>query len=228
MVTADEGEGTFARSLATLKRRGSNLLVVGSPDEEARLAACRRLLGNGTSETRRRLFVLTDATHTDAELGAGPVTPETAAIVSQRAYTRSTAAATPGSSPLPQNIPRREVDSDTLGSLAWAIEEEIDRFESHADGLSTGELRLCFDSLTPLLSEQDTPDVRQFLQAVGNRIKASSGMAHYHLPVPKSDPIVDDIASCFDAIIELRLHDGMPEHRWYLQRKDLESGWLSL
>lgn len=228
MVPADEGEEAFARSLATLKRRGSNLLVVGAPAEETRLAACRRLLGNGATESRRRLFVLTDATHTNAELGDGPITPETASIVSQSAYTRSTAATTLESSPTPQNVPRREVDGASLGSLAWTIEDEIDRLESHANGLSTGELRLCFDSLTPLLSEHDTAEVRQFLKAVGNRIKASSGMAHYHLPVPKSDPAVDDIASDFDAIIELRLHNGVPEHRWSLQRRNHESGWLPL
>lgn len=228
METAAEGEGTFARSLATLKRRGSNLLVVGSPAEEARLAACRRLLGNGTSESRRRLFVFTDATYADAELGTGPVTPETVSIVSRDVHTRSAAAATPQPSSIPQNITRRVVDSDSLGSLAWAIEGEIDTFEYRADGLSTGELRLCFDSLTPLLSEYDTPVVQKFLRAIGSRIKASSGMAHYHLPVSITDPVIDDISSFFDATIELRLRDGVAEHRWHLHRKDLKSEWLPL
>lgn len=226
---------TFARSLATLKRRGSNLLVVGSVAEAVRTAASRRFLGDGVAESRRRLFVFTDAAYTDVTVGRGPVTSETTRVVTQSIPTRSVAStqatsteARPTSPTSPETVDHRHVDSESLGTLAWGIERELTAFERDTGPFSPGELRLCFDSLTPLLSAHETPAVLRFLRAIGNRIRAESGMAHYHLPVARSDPVVDDLSRLFDATIELRLSGGVPEHRWILHDDAFESGWLPL
>lgn len=232
-TTADDR--TFTRSLAAMKRRGSNLLVVGSAVEAVRNAASQRFLGDGVSESRRRLFVFTDAAYTDVGVGTGPTTPQTTRVVTRTTPTRSAASvdvsptetATP-SPTHPGDIARRRVDTDSLGKLAWAIEREISAFERDAGSFAPGELRLCFDSLAPLLSTNETPSVQRFLRAIGNRVHAEAGMAHYHLPVTRADPVVDDIAHLFDATIELRLSGGVPEHRWILHDEAFESGWLPL
>ncbi|SFL08564.1 hypothetical protein SAMN04487950_2368 [Halogranum rubrum] len=227
MGNVGDRNGSFARSLQDLKRRGSNLLVVGSLAEHVRDAATRRLLGDGVSETRRRLFVFTDATHAGAQVGNGAVGPETTRVIDRVTPTRS-AAAMPSASSTAAGLTRRRVEPTQLGSLAWCIEEEIGAFDANANGLSSGELRLCFDSLAPLVSEHDVPTVLRFLRVVGNRVRASHGMAHYHLPVSRSDPIVDELASAFDAVIELRVRDGHPEHRWELRETDFVSSWIPL
>lgn len=225
---------TFSRSLSALKQRGSNLLVVGSAAEEARKAASRRFLGDGVSESRRRLFVFTDAAHTDVTVGSGPVTDETTRAIRRTTPTRSTAsvhATTEDELPSPTlrgEVSHRHVDSDELGALAWAIQRELSEFERDTGSFSTGELRLCFDSLTPLLSTHDTSAVLRFLRAIGNRVRADSGMAHYHLPVARTDPVVDDLEPLFDAVIELRLSNGQPEHRWHLRDESFQSDWLPL
>jgi hypothetical protein len=222
-----DSNDSFARSLRDLKRRGSNLLVVGSPADQARNEATRRLLGDGVTETRRRLFVFTDATHTDARIGHGAVGPETVRVLDRTTETRAAAAAVPSAS-TPDRIARRQVETTQLGSLAWCIQEEIGTFDDYAGGLSSGELRLCFDSLAPLLSEHDVETVRRFVHAVGNRVRASGGMAHYHLPVARSEPAVETLAPAFDAIIRLRVRDGLPEHRWELCDDGTTSSWIPL
>lgn len=227
MGSAGDSNDSFARALQDLKRRGSNLLVVGSPAAEARNAATRRLLGDGVSETRRRLFVFTDATHTDARIGHGAVTPETVRVIDRTTETRNTVTTVSPAS-TPDRPARRQIQTDRLGSLAWCIQDEVETFEDYASGLSSGELRLCFDSLAPLLSEHDTEAVRRFLRAVGTRVRAASGMAHYHLSVARSEPVVERLTPAFDAVIQLRVRDGLPEHRWELRDGEFESSWIPL
>lgn len=227
MGSAGDRNDSFARSLQDLKRRGSNLLVVGSPAEQARNAATRRLLGDGVTETRRRLFVFTDATHTDARIGNGAISPETVRVIDRTTETRNTAAAVPTAS-TSDRLARRQIETTQLGSLAWCIEEEIRTLDDYAGELSSGELRLCFDSLAPLLSEHEGETVRRFAQTVGNRVRAANGMAHYHLPVARSEPVVETLAPVFDAIIQLRVRDGLPEHRWELRDGEFESSWIPL
>jgi hypothetical protein len=227
MGSAGDRNDSFARSLQDLKRRGSNLLVVGSPAEQARNAATRRLLGDGVTETRRRLFVFTDATHTDARIGNGAIGPETVRVIDRTTETRATAATVPTAS-TPDRLARRQIETTQLGSLAWCIEEEIRTLGDYAGELASGELRLCFDSLAPLLSEHEVETVRRFAQTIGNRVRAVGGMAHYHLPVARSEPVVEALAPVFDAIIQLRVRDELPEHRWELRDSEFESSWIPL
>jgi hypothetical protein len=230
MSSSNGTEEAFARTLDELKRRGSNLLVLGPPDPTLRRTISRRLLGDGCTETRRRLFVHAGDPVATPGLAAGPADDGTARIVVRSTATRAGAASpappTAGRSP---GIPRRTVDGGRLGTLASAIGEEIDTLERRAGELSSGELRLCVDSLDPLLVDRSASELRQFVSATGNRVRAGSGMAHSHLSGDPSAALVEEIAPAFDGLVELRSGtNGTPEHRWTFPGRDVESGWLPL
>jgi hypothetical protein len=226
----------FARALDELKRRGSNLLVVGPPSEHARSAICRRLLGDSTAGDRRRLFVVTDGESSCVDRCDGPISPATARVVERTTPTRGatvTAAAGGGSvttatESATEGPARREVSADRLGTLAAAINEEVLAFLQHTDGFESSELRLCFDSLTPLVAEYDATDVRRFLDVVTSRVHSCDGMAHYHLAADRRDDAVRDLAPLFDAVVELRMEDGVLEQRWHVTHHGVVTDWLPL
>ena len=227
----DDGSGTadraaFAQSLSALKDRGSNLLVVGAALEGAHREACDRLLGEIEEEPRRRVFVRTDGS---SGCGLGPTANTNGAhakVVVQAAQTRSAASVTcthPG-------IPTTEVAEKDLGALATEIVGAIDELAAAA---ATGEpepaeLRLCFDSLVPLFAEHDQEEVFRMLNLVTTRMRQFRGMGHYHLPTDPDERTVRLLEPLFDAVIELRVRDGRPEHNWRLVSRDVESGWLPL
>jgi hypothetical protein len=226
----------FARALDELKRRGSNLLVVGPPSERARSAICRRLLGDSTAGDRRRLFVVTDGESSCVDRCDGPVTPETVRVVERTTPTRgATVAAVAGGGSVTastetttEGAARREVSTDGLGTLAGVINEEILTFLEHTDDFEPSELRLCFDSLTPLVAEHDATDVRRFLDVVTSRVRSCDGMAHYHLAADRRDDAVRDLMPLFEAVVELRVEDGVTEQRWHVTDHGVVTDWLPL
>lgn len=236
----------FADALAEFKQRGSNLLVVGPPSDCARAAICRRLLGDASAGTRRRLFVETDGTASCLTDCDGPITPETTRVVNCPTPTRGTSAAestpseadgptagtdTPGNPTDPEAVPddvgRRHVTEPALSTLACAVTDEITALAEQTGTLDPAELRLCFDSLTPLVADNDAVSVRRFLHAITARVRSCRGMAHYHLAAGRRDDVVADLASAFDAVIELRV-DDRPEQRWHVSDRDLHTDWLPL
>lgn len=236
----------FGRTLADLKRRGSSLLVLGPRAPFLRRAASRRLLGDGAAETRRRLFVLTDGAATTPEVAVGPATPETTRVVewSNAVTTRSAATAgdpidgfaPPGGPPATERVgdaaadyPRRSARDGRLGSLAAVVGDEIDALERQATSFDPGELRICVDSLDPMLATNEVGEVRRLVGAVARRVRSVSGMAHYHLSAERSDAVVERLEPSFDAVIELRFGaDDDPQHRWTFPGRDVESEWLEL
>jgi hypothetical protein len=238
-------DASFADALAEFKQRGSNLLVVGPPSDRARAAVCGRLLGDASAGTRRRLFVETDGTASCLGDYDGPTTPETTRLVTRATQTRSARAAesesaassdpgggvdSPGGPTHPDavagDIGHRHVTASSLSTLACAINDEITAFADDCDTLDPAELRLCFDSLTPLVAGNDTVSVRRFLHAITARVRSCRGMAHYHLAAGRRDDVVVDLAPAFDAVIELRLEDDRPEQRWHVPDRDLLTDWL--
>lgn len=207
----------FTQALASLKRRGSNLLVVGAASDGAHVDACDRLLGDAAS-SRRRLFVLTGRDHTAAR-----GTPGESTVIEYETTTRSAAAeAGSASAPAPSE---RVVTLDGLGDATRAAVEAI---EADADGLSPAELRLCFDSLRPLLEEYPEERVFRFLHALTADVGRVSGMGHFHLPVAYDDATVRTIAPLFDAVIEVRSGPGGTQQRWHLREADVSTDWLPL
>lgn len=215
----------LVQELDALKQRGSNLLVVGSRMPAAHETACRQFLGESTTQARRRLFVLTDpCTSVSERLSSETPGSDRHSVLRYDTASRSAATAP---SPSSISVPERRVESD-LGSLGVAISEAITEFEATSNGLSPAELRLCFDSLTPLVSEYDSEPVFRFLHLLTHRVRSVDGMAHYHLTTDRSNRTVGLLEPLFDAVIELCLRGDALYQRWYLRDSGLTTGWLQL
>lgn len=217
-------EAAFAQSLSALKDRGSNLLVVGAAIDGAHREACDRLLGEATGEPRRRVFVRTDGAG-DCGLGVPPgASPVDTRVVEYATETRSAAVATnPGT-----EAHTTRIEDGRLDGLATAVVDDVDELAETSGDPEPAELRLCFDSLMPLLAEHDLEEVSRTLDSITARIREYRGMGHYHLPVDPDDRAVRLLEPLFDAVIELRLRDGRVDHNWRLVGRDVESGWLPL
>lgn len=244
------GSDEFSRRLSELKREGANVLVSGAVPEAVHAAVCRDFLGDA-AESRRRLVVLADRdpVGVDALLAPGhDRTPERLRVVDYGGGTRSAAAGTTGihgGRPTATGGPTAGFgDSDTredggiprdamvtveggdLPGLGAAITGVIDDFETVAGsgGLAPAELRMCLDSLGPLVAEHGRSTVFRFLHLLTERVRRAAGLGVYHLPAPSDDESVAMLASLFDATVELRVEDGRPRQRWDLG--DVRSEWL--
>lgn len=219
----------FTQALAELKRRGSNLLVVGAAGGPSHADVCGRLLGD-PSEERRRVFV--------TAAGLGGVVDQRHrrprdTVVTYATTTRGASAARPstGGPTSGPDAPSTGADDEgrtveDLPSLGTAVGEAID--DVGGDDLDPGEFRLCVDTLRPLLEENDEQAVFRFLHAMTSDVRAVRGMGHYHLPVGFDDVTVRTLRPLFDAVVEVRPGDGRPQQRWHLHEADVTTGWLDL
>lgn len=253
MSEEGSGSDEFVRRLSDLKREGANVLVSGTVPRDVHAAVCRDFLG-GAEESRRRLLVLADRDSTGVDALLAPDhdrTPERLRVVDYGGGTRSAAGGTTGTTGLdggrftgagaptagfddldPREdggIPPgaiRTVGSEDLPGLGAAVTEAIDGFETvaGADGLAPAELRMCVDSLGPLVAEHGRSTVFRFLHLLTERVRRAAGLGSYHLPAPPDDESVAMLASLFDATVELRVEDGQPRQRWDLG--DVRSEWL--
>ncbi|MCL9813904.1 DUF7504 family protein [Natranaeroarchaeum aerophilus] len=161
--------------------------------------ACRHLLGND----RRRLFVFTQGDRVCA------CDPETLDGGDRRTV-------------------RVGDDDQSLNDIGSEVVDNIDVLAGPADGLSSGELRLCFDSLGPLFVEHDPEQLFRLLHLVTASVRRADGIGHYHLRVDRKSDHVNLIEPLFDALIEVRRKGGIVEQRWHLLGKDVSSDWLPL
>ena len=215
----------FRDRLRQLKARGSVVLVVGEVPSHVCVSACERLLGEARTVPRHRLLVFTNGRGTvESRLHAhDPGTlGETEAITA--AVTRSARPDTPASSP----VPVREFDPSSLAELGGVISGWIEETEVQHGPLAAGELRLCLDSLLPLLDEYGKRAVFEFTLLTAARVRAVTGMGHFHLPARRDSEVVQLLAPATDAMIELRLGADGPQQRWLLDGGDIQSPWLSL
>lgn len=218
----------FAQALSALKRRGSSVLVVGKGRDCTQLDACQRLLGDAAAGLRHRILVSTEEgididqrlPANEPGIGAGSVT-----LVDRAIKTRSAAATQPTSSI--GSVSTKLVEGDGLASLGDAVADAIAAVEAEG-ALAPAELRVCVDSLAPLLDEHDESDVFDFLHAFGGEVRRVNAMGHVHLPIEyEADPIAT-LAPAFDAVIELRVKGDASEQRWHLQDEDITTDWLTL
>jgi len=218
----------FAQALSALKRRGSSVLVVGKGRDCTQLDACRRLLGDAAAGPRHRILVSTeegidiDQRLPANEPGSGP---GSVTLVDRAIKTRSAAATQPTSSI--GSVSTKLVEGDGLAPLGEAVADAIAAVETEGP-LAPAELRVCIDSLAPLLDEHDESDVFGFLHALGGEIRRVNAMGHVHLPVEYDADPVTTLAPAFDAVIELRVEDDASEQRWHLQDEDITTDWLTL
>lgn len=247
---------SLARILRTLKRRGSNLLVVGLTSDEGYGRVCGRMLGDDTAGPRRRLLVVTGADSASVAERARHAQRPPAGTARYITYAASARSASDEQSPRApadderagkenagdegqsrdenggdgeETLPAsRHVEASRLADLGDAIVAEIDAIEAESDGLVPAELRVCLDSLTPLLDAHDRDDVVRFLDRVTTRVKAAHGMGHVHLPVARDWDAVADFEESFDAVVELRVERGRTQQRWHLRDASVTSDWFSV
>lgn len=204
---------TFARTLGTLKQEGSNILLVGAETTGAHRTACRRLLGGTEQESRYRLFVTGEGD------GCGCNDSATTDRVQTVDYSRKGDDADSDA----------ETDEEpSLGALGIEIVEAIDEFADAADGFGPSELRVCVDSLVPLLQEYDSEAVFRLLHVTTSRVDQARGMGHYHLPLNPDHDAVNLLEPMFDAVVTVRSRQGTDEHQWYLREADTTTDWLEL
>jgi hypothetical protein len=122
----------------------------------------------------------------------------------------------------------RHIEAGRLAELGDAIEAEIDAIEAESDGLAPAELRVCLDSLTPLLDAHDREAIIRFLDRATTRVKRAHGMCHVHLPAPRDWEAVTALEEPFDAIVELRVEQGRIQQRWQLRDADVTSEWFGV
>lgn len=234
-----EATARFRYRLSDLKRNGSNILLVGT---DALAPTCQRLLGESGAGPRYRLFVTTDAGAAVARDKLAAVGPrpdrDAAAVVNWRTHVRgeTTAADDSGDDLRMRGASRSHnddpllrdvtVESGDLRDLGVAVEETVEAFEARVDHVSPAELRLCFDSLTPLVTDYEDRDVRRFLLGLTETVDRVDGMAHYHLPAEFDSETVASVSPLFDAVVEVRRADGGVEQRWHLD--DITTDWLPL
>lgn len=203
----------FSQSLASLKRHGCSLLVTGPVRDGTHLRLSRRLLGDAGDITRRRLVVITDSNSRGDRRPDDSVDEDTYRVIDRRPAIRSVASCMCAS--------RSSVD---LSTLERDMIEAIDAFDAAADGLAPAELRVCIDSLRPLVDRHGLAGVESFLTTVTERIHETNGMGHVHFPIDLDCVTVSRLSPLFDVIIEVR----PGKHRWHLLDSDILTDWLAV
>lgn len=217
----------FAAYLSELKERGSATLVVGELPREYYASFCDDMLGDSAAGPRCRLRVTTDevsdlAKRVESGPSAAAGRPQTQHVVTSF----DTRSATSASAIAREHEPVTHVDDASLAALGVTISREIEKFEELNDGLEPAELRVCFDSLLPLIKEFGEEQVFKFLHILTGRIRSTSGMGHFHLQVESDDLVVDKFAEIFDAVIELTTRNEQLIQCWHVRDRDITSGWI--
>ncbi|WP_458206581.1 DUF7504 family protein [Haladaptatus sp. NG-SE-30] len=216
----------FHEVLTEFKQRGCNILVTGRVSETTTNRTTIQLLGAAT-EDRKRILVLTDTTarYAGAKLPASMSTDDANVWVIDWGDDERGISAVPTPTP-----PRPDTSSeDSLRELRSDIVTAISFFDEWADGLDPAELRLSFDSLIKPLEQCDRQEVEQTLRIVTALVRGVSGMAHYHLPLPDDDDLVQELSPLFDARVEVRQGDGLvPKQRWHVPEYDQTTNWVRL
>jgi len=237
---SDRGENArgprrFQDLLAEHKRRGCRILVTGDVDRSVVALQSRLLLGPEAVDRERTLAVV--------DVGDSRVTeyvPEAAAadggtrLVRYQGVrdvsTMSPSSGTSTTTPTPlQTDAVFERERTPLIDLRAALVDVAAAYRERADSVQPSELRVGVATLRPLFDAHSQPAVRRFVRIVGDEVARSRGFAHYLLPIPSSDPLVDSLLPTVDIHIRLRDRPGSkPEQSWHLLDHGETSGWLTL
>lgn len=229
----------FRESLSRLKDGGCNLLVTGTVGTDVTDAMSRRLLG-ASDHSRKRVIALIDRSIGDAEdlLPQGvSVGDPSVAIVDHSVTTRDGTTTQGTSTRIETDEPLwRGGRGGRTGTGEHASVDHLQRelcvamadLEAESAGFEPAELRVAVVTLRTLLDHYDVEAVERLVRSVRAHVLGVSGMAHYHLPLPDSDELVQQISPLFDARIELRAENGHPpEQRWHL-RDGGQSPWIQV
>lgn len=235
--SGDETMAAFVGHLRRLKCEGCNLLVIGEGPGRLFARASAQMLGGGEARRYRALAVI-ERSAASARQRLPDDTgskSDSATVVTRIQPARSTAAEESETDDEydrartdPSAVPERRVESETLAALGTELEEAIETFDARADGLKPAQLRLCVDSLAPLIDDYDEAELRAFLHRVTDRVRKYDGMAHYVLAEPYESEVVQRLEPAFDAVVELQPSDGDApgRERWHLPDEDVTMPWL--
>lgn len=222
-----KGRPTFGAALQKQKQGGCNILIVGDVADKYVDELSTELLGEPIEGPRSRVFGLFGRNAKTAEeriAVAGYSHP--AQIVTSAEFARS-ATTTDDSgcwdSRASRNTGFTQVDDEGLCSLQHALVDAIERAENKHGGFQTGQLRVCLDSLRPLLDTYETECVRDFLSVVTQKTANKNGMGHYVLQAPRDSEAVKSIESLFDIVLSLSTENGEQKQEWYI--REFEHTW---
>lgn len=209
----------FRRELTRLKQDGASFLVVGDA-VVAHRGFCHQVLDRAS--VTRRVFVDTDGTscYRPGQPADRPGR-STDAHIRYRAETRSASAV-----PTPTGDEAMGTHVSTLRELGERLSAAITGAAGDVDEPAT--LRLCVDSLLPLVDATDDEQVFRLLHTVLAESREANAMAHVHLPVERSDWLASLFPPLFDAVVELRMRDGLADQRWHVDHADITTSWLPI
>jgi hypothetical protein len=175
-------------------------------------------MGFDGEDPRQRVYVLTRDAEGCADLPESASSGTTALLCH---------ADVEPSAPLSPTVEKRVVDSELLSALGTTVLEAVDGIEAETD-LDPGELRLCLDSVRPLLQHHRSETVFRLLHMVTSRVRQSTGMGHFHLRLDHENDYVRLLEPLFDAIVEVRVDSSAVEQRWHLRDSEVTSDWIEL
>lgn len=220
---------TFAAHLSALKQQGSALLVVGDLAPEQYRHLCHRMLGDATTAPRRRVLVTTNPSMQSPQARVPPAErPIQSTPVRHITYAVQARTTTPDIAASPRQVPTEHIVAPDLSALGIAIADAIHELQQDTSEFAAAELRVCFDSLRPVLSAHEIETVFQFLHLLIGRIQDVRGMGHFHLPVAPDRDAVRRLTPLFDAVVTLRQTGDQLQQRWRLPDEELTSPWLSV
>lgn len=227
----DVHDDELSAALARLKEQGSTVLVAGSVPDEHHVTMSRRLLGDPAAGPRRHLLALTDE-HADdiasrLPAGTSPTGPNAPEVIRITNEERSASAVSGGSGGA-LVTPAREVQAEDLEGLATAIYDAISAIEADAGDLEPSELRMAFDSLSPLLHLHGDRAMFRLLHLLNHTLRKRRAMGHFHLPIDPDTETARLLAPLFDVLVELRQTNGRVKQRWEVHDEGLKTDWLDL
>jgi hypothetical protein len=202
--------------LTALRERGCTMLVVGEVPTEVSRRACAALGGGIDRE------LVTVHTGGDHACGADEHDEHAHEI---RWDDRARGATTAAAGDLQFAPAEGGAMVSTLGELGEATMAAIERA---AEGTDPGELRVCVDSLGPLVEDTSERSVFRFCHQLGGAVREAKGLGHVHLPMAHESERATVLGALFDVTVELELFGGEPRQRWYLHEAGIVSDWLPI
>ena len=222
------------RRLLDMKGQGSNLLVVN--DAGAVDAVCHRLGGHADRE-RRRCYVPITTTLASvlARHAPRPRRSDVLGVIDATTARPVRAMATPlqpGDVDTNAEWYTAFEDLNDLQELVRSIESHFARFADLAESTRLGEIRLCLESLDPILDGNTVTgddEIGTFLHSVTALVREYHAIGHFHVAAGLADDIRASIEPFFDATVRVRTTDGgTNQHQWTLHDDEIDTGWLPL
>lgn len=218
------------------KQTGCTLLLVGDVPDDVLNTVSGNLLGDPELQPRTRVFGLFDRSeqtvHDRLDHAGYGRTPTRVVTTTDTARHTCHPEADGGttSSPSDTYIPDRSLEvshatADDLTAVATMLDNQIADANSNYDA---SELRVCIDSLRPVLDTYATAAVDSFLDTMTSAITERRGMGHFVLPVSRTHDAVTQISDHFDILVPLRSANGTAEQRWEFPAEGRETDWLEL